>query len=72
MSDVRSQLAHLAPLCREPQPGEGWAIAKDAWHTHGIVVLNLAEVEARHGWVAARSARNLAEQCFGKRKIDKR
>lgn len=67
MTAPRSFLAPYADSMREPQPDQGWQAAHDAWHTHGIVLLNLAEVEKRRGWVAAKQARNLAEQCFGKR-----
>lgn len=66
---MKSSLAPLAPLAREIQPDQAWEVAHAAWHDHGIVMLNLAEVETRRGWAAARQARNLAEQCFGKRKV---
>jgi len=64
-----SSLAKYAHLHREPDAAQGWDLAREAWHNHGLVVLNLAELENRQGWAAARQARNLAEQCFGKRKF---
>lgn len=69
---ARSSLASVAKFWREPDPDEAWRIAEAAWHEHGLALFNLAEVEKRKGWVAARSARNLAEQCFGRRKSDVR
>lgn len=63
----QSQLAPVAHLMREPDAAQGWELAREAWHTHGLIVLNLPELERRHGWVAARTGRNLAEQVFGKR-----
>ena len=67
MTEPQSQLAKYAHLMREPDAAQGWDLAKQAWHTHGLIVLNLPEVERRHGWVAAKTARNLGEQLFGKR-----
>jgi hypothetical protein len=67
MNAPRSCLAPYAESMRDVHPDQGWEAARDAWHTHGLVLLNLAEVEQRRGWAAARQARNLAEQCFGKR-----
>lgn len=71
MTQPQSQLARYAHLHREPDAEQAWGLARDAWHTHGIAVLNVAEVEKRRGWVAARMARNLAEECFGKRRSER-
>jgi len=42
-------------------------MASDLWHRHGIPVLPLSAVETKRGWAAAKRARQLAEECFGKR-----
>jgi hypothetical protein len=66
--NVQSSLARHAHMMREPDAADGWELARDAWHTHGIAMFNLTELERRQGWSAARQARNLAEQAFGKRR----
>lgn len=71
MSNAQSSLAPYAHLNHEPDPDRAWALAKQAWHDHGILLVNLSEAEARAGWVAARQARNLGEQIFGKRSAGK-
>jgi len=68
MTDLRSSLAPFAPSMRDIQPDQGWDAARRAWHDEGLILLNPAELESRVGWVAARMARNLAEQAYGKRK----
>ena len=67
MSGVRSSLSRFAHLGREPDADEGWRVAKAAWHTHGLLLVNPAEAEKRHGWVAGREAKNLGEKLYGKR-----
>jgi hypothetical protein len=65
---MRDSLAPFAHLMREANSDEGWELARQAWQNQGLFVVNIAAVEQRKGWVAARSARNLAEQLFGKRR----
>jgi hypothetical protein len=67
VSGPQSSLARYAPLWAQEHREQGWELARAAWHTHGLVLLNLGDVEAKQGWVAARDARNLAERCYGKR-----
>jgi len=66
---MRDSLASRAHLMREPNSDEGWELARQAWQNQGLLVINIAAVEQRKGWVAARSARNLAEGLFGKRRV---
>lgn len=67
MTQPQSQLAPFAHLMREPDSEQAWEIARRAWHDHGLLVVSLRSAEARAGWVAARQARTLGEQIFGKR-----
>jgi hypothetical protein len=64
---TQSQLAKYAHMFREPDPSKAWEMSKKFWHETGILVLILPQVDARAGYVAARTARNLGEQIFGKR-----
>lgn len=68
MTQPQSQLAKYAHLSRQPDPTQAFELARQAWHDHGIVCINPVDQRDKIGWVAARIARNLGEQCFGKRK----
>lgn len=64
---VRSSLAPLAPSMREPDPANARRAAVEAWHAHGLVLLNPDEIERTHGWAAAQEVRNLGNLYLGKR-----
>lgn len=65
---MRSSLDPIGHLSNDPDLERSWEKMRSAWHEHGIVCLDPEQVELRVGWVAARMARNLGEQVFGKRK----
>jgi len=66
---MRSTLGRYAHLSQEPQPGQGWDACAEAWHRHGIILLNPTQIEERRGYLASKQAVLLAEQCYGKRKV---
>jgi hypothetical protein len=55
---------------REPDPDGAWKFMAEKWHREGVVVLIPDEIERRKGWALAQNARNVAEECFGKRKVN--
>lgn len=67
---MRSSLGRIAAAARDPDPDQAWKAARLAWREHGLALLNPEEIEKRVGWVAAQEARNIAEKCFGKRKVE--
>lgn len=70
MSDdpqLRSSLSAYAHLANDPDPDGAWDIAKHAWQRHGIAIFVLPLVDQKRGWAAAKRARQLAEEIFGKR-----
>lgn len=65
--ELRTSLTTFARQMNDPDPDGAWKFAKSLWEQHGLVVLFLPDVERKAGWSAARSGRNLAEICYGKR-----
>ena len=59
-------LARFAALGNEPQDANARKAARDAWHKHGIVLIN---PEWLSGWADRKQAEILAERLFGKRKV---
>lgn len=62
----RTSLTRYAPMMRDPSPEDSFRACRDAFHKEGVVCISLKDMEAKHGWAAARNLRNLAEQYFGK------
>ena len=60
-------LARFAALGNEPQDANARKAARDAWHKHGIVLINPGWLS---GWADRKQAEILAERLFGKRKVD--
>lgn len=65
MSGFQSSLAPIAPACREPCDANARKAARDAWHKHGIVLVNPAWLQS---WTDQKQAELLAEKLFGQRK----
>lgn len=63
-----SPLGKYSHLWREPDPVASHDLRAEAFHKEGIVCISLAEMEEKHGWVAARQLRQLGEQRFGKKR----
>lgn len=66
MSNITSPLGRFAAAMADPDPDGAWKLAQELWQRHGIVVFVLSDVDRKRGWSTARSARNLAENCYGK------
>jgi hypothetical protein len=66
MNAPASSLSQFAAAMRDPDPDGAWKLAETIWKQHGVVVLVLSDIERKKGWSTARSARNLAEICYGK------
>lgn len=62
---VRSSLAGIAGSCREPDPRAARRAAREAWHSHGIVLLN---PEWLQGWADRKQLELLADKVHGRRK----
>lgn len=62
---MRSPLARFAALGQEPDPANARRAARDAWHTHGLILIN---PEWLTGWADRRQAELLAEKLHGKRR----
>lgn len=65
-SNLSSTLSRFSNLMRDPDPDGAWKFAQELWQKHGIVVFVLSDVDRKRGWSAAKNARNLAENCYGK------
>ncbi|MBB4858277.1 hypothetical protein HNO88_001596 [Novosphingobium chloroacetimidivorans] len=51
---------------QEPDPAKARRAAREAWLTHGLILIN---PEWLNGWADRRQAELLAEKCHGKRKL---
>ncbi|QTH21981.1 hypothetical protein HRJ34_00105 [Rhizorhabdus wittichii] len=60
-------LARFATLGQEPDPAHARKAAHEAYHAHGIVLIN---PEWLTGWADRKQLEILAEKLFGKRKVD--
>ena len=65
MGSPRSCLAQFAALAREPDPATMRKLAREAWHKHGLIVLDTMWLG---GWADRRQAEMLAEKAHGRRK----
>lgn len=61
---LRSSLGRLAPTIRDPDPDAGRNAARDAWRTHGLVMIRPEWL--RNEWDRD-MLRTLAETVHGKR-----
>ncbi|WP_347269951.1 hypothetical protein, partial [Rhizorhabdus histidinilytica] len=64
---MRSPLAPFASLGQEPDAAHARKAAREAYHAHGIVLIN---PEWLSGWADRKQLEILAEKLFGKRKVD--
>lgn len=64
MNGYRSPLARHAHLSREPDDVQGRKAAREAWHTHGLILIR---PEWLPGWADRKQAEILAEKIHGKR-----
>ncbi len=62
---MRSPLARFATLGHEPDPANARRAAREAWHQHGLILINPDWLQ---GWGDKRQAELLAEKLHGKRK----
>ena len=69
MTNLRSQLAPVAHLMRDPNRAEAKKVMSKAWHDHGILTCSLDDF---HGWADQKQVQILAEKLYGKRKGDMR
>jgi len=60
-----SPLSRFASLGQEPQDANARKAARDAWHMHGLVLINPTWLS---GWADRKQLEILAEKMFGKRK----
>jgi hypothetical protein len=65
MTALRSPLARHAHLSHEPDPAAARRAARDAWHKHGLILIN---PEWLPGWADRKQAEILAEKLHGRRK----
>ena len=63
---VRSSLASYAALGREPDAEASRKLAREAWHKHGLIVIDTMWLG---GWADRRQAELLAEKAHGRRKV---
>ncbi len=61
-----SALGRYAHLHRDANPVDARVAARDAWHRHGIVLIN---PEWFTSWTDRKQAELLAEKLHGKRKV---
>jgi hypothetical protein len=63
---MRSHLAPFAAQMREPDPADGRRLARESWHTHGLIMLRLE-------WLPTQMDRELllalAETAHGRRRV---
>ncbi len=64
---MATPLARFASLSEEPDPANARRAAREAYHAHGIVLIN---PEWLSGWADRKQLEILAEKLFGKRKVD--
>lgn len=58
-------LSRFSTLGQEPEDANARKAARDAWHKHGIVLINPSWLS---GWADRKQLEILAEHMFGKRK----
>jgi hypothetical protein len=61
---MKSALSRFAALGHEPDPANARRAARDAWHDHGIVLINPKWLQS---WADRKQAELLAEKLHGKR-----
>ena len=62
---MASPLSRFSTLGHEPDDANARKAARDAWHKHGIALINPSWFS---GWADRKQAEILAEKLFGKRK----
>jgi hypothetical protein len=63
----QTSLSAFAAAMRDPDPDAAWEFAKKLWNESGVAVFVLSDVERKSSWSTSRQARNIAEDCYGKR-----
>ncbi|MBB4857180.1 hypothetical protein HNO88_000487 [Novosphingobium chloroacetimidivorans] len=63
---MRGSLTRFSALMQEPDPANARRAAREAWHSHGLILIN---PEWLNGWADRCQAELLAEKCHGKRKV---
>lgn len=60
----QSTLAPFARLHHQPDPAAAKRAAREAWHQHGLILINPTWLQ---NWTDQKQAEILAEKLFGKR-----